>query len=367
MASLAQVTSATRTGLKWLGILIGFYILYNILLFPVGKFAFQLIFPPKAAIPEAKFGKLPIIAFPTRTTVPQFTYTIQTTSGSLPPACTKYPCNKGQLPDRMMVYPIANLQEGLFSLDLAKQKVGSVGFRADPQQITSEIYQWKGTQDSPDAQIIFNIVTNRFDYTVPLATDSSQLTAPVPDTNEAISSAINLLSKMGLYQKDFSKADTKGVLLKLVGQTLLPATSQSDAEYIQVNIARSNIDTYPILSISPNKPLINVLVGPQSPVAANGIYEAHYAYQQYLKDEGSAYYIKSVDQAYSELQQNQAFLTSFPPTGGSIAIRNVYLAYIELADTQKYLMPVYVFEGDNAFRAFVSAVRNDFVGVNTIN
>ena len=44
-----------------------------------------------------------------------------------------------------------------------------------------------------------------------------------------------------------------------------------------------------------------------------------------------------------------------------IIIRKIYLAYFEPATLTNYLQPVFVFEGDDNFVAYVSAVTDKYV------
>jgi len=43
-------------------------------------------------------------------------------------------------------------------------------------------------------------------------------------------------------------------------------------------------------------------------------------------------------------------------TAGQVTIRNIYLAYFEPVTLTNYLQPIFVFEGDNNFVAYVPAI-----------
>ena len=65
-------------------------------------------------------------------------------------------------------------------------------------------------------------------------------------------------------------------------------------------------------------------------------------------------------QAWEELQSGSAFVLQYPKTP-IITIRNIYLAYYDSISPQTYLQPVFIFEGDDGFVAYVPAVSRDYV------
>jgi len=64
-------------------------------------------------------------------------------------------------------------------------------------------------------------------------------------------------------------------------------------------------------------------------------------------------------QAWNELQQGKGYIANFGQQGdnGQITIRKVYLAYYDTEVPQTYLQPIYIFEGDKNFFAYVTAVN----------
>jgi hypothetical protein len=48
-------------------------------------------------------------------------------------------------------------------------------------------------------------------------------------------------------------------------------------------------------------------------------------------------------------------------TDSNVTIRKMYLAYYEPTTLTNYLQPIFVFEGDNNFVAYVSAVTSKYV------
>ncbi|MCL5432856.1 MAG: hypothetical protein M1524_01950, partial [Patescibacteria group bacterium] len=76
----------------------------------------------------------------------------------------------------------------------------------------------------------------------------------------------------------------------------------------------------------------------------------------------ATYPIKTADESFSDLQRGDAYIVSYDGTDPNIKIKNVYLGYY-LGDTeQDYLMPIVVFEGNDNFVAFISAIKNEWLG-----
>ena len=81
-----------------------------------------------------------------------------------------------------------------------------------------------------------------------------------------------------------------------------------------------------------------------------------------MKSAGSAAW--RLHEAFSELQEGKAFIPSNSNNANisNISIRNVLLGYYMGENRQDYLLPIVVFEGDNNFIAYVSAVKDEWIG-----
>src|SRR5882724_3175644 len=83
MASLTSVAITTRKAVR--------YSIYFIILLIIARISFgilvtviQKLFPTPPPVPTVQFGKLPTIPFPTGSTIPPLTLTVQTPEGGLP-------------------------------------------------------------------------------------------------------------------------------------------------------------------------------------------------------------------------------------------------------------------------------------------
>jgi hypothetical protein len=79
-----------------------------------------------------------------------------------------------------------------------------------------------------------------------------------------------------------------------------------------------------------------------------------------VSQENSATYpLKSGEEAFEELKNGGGAII----LGGNqveAAIRKVYLAYLDTKEYQDFLQPIFVFEGDGGFVAYVAAVQDSW-------
>ena len=84
--------------------------------------------------------------------------------------------------------------------------------------------------------------------------------------------------------------------------------------------------------------------------------ELAYTYWPIDLSTSATYGLITSDQAWSLLQSGQGYIARYPTSGNTVTVRNIYLGYYDSYDPQTYLQPVFVFEGDNGFLAYVPAV-----------
>ena len=167
--------------------------------------------------------------------------------------------------------------------------------------------------------------------------------------------------------------------------SLIETTSLSKAQVIRVNLYQKDVEydlntgksggeanikvheKMPILY--PNTPYSTMEFWITSDPGKAVVGEAHYIHQDVdLSDSSGTYNVISPQEAYDELSntdltKRKAYIAAYNGSDNNILIKDVYFAYY-LGDepekySQKYLMPIYVFEGSNGFFAYVSAVRDD--------
>lgn len=331
---------------KLLGIFVGVSVAI-FLLIELGLFVKEKISPTPPLPPTVKFGKLPSINFPQNATGKKLTYSLDTLTGSLP-----------TLQDRERVYRMEPVKPDLLALDKTQAKVARVGFTAPGIALSEDTYQW--TDQSPLAkQLIMNI----FSYNFTLS--SSFLSSPLSDSpsnlgnqNDALNAAQTFLLNMSMLPNDLDLIKTKTALLSIRNSALVPATSISNANVLRVDFFQADKNRLPIYYPKTATSTMTLFVANiQNKLQ---IVDGHFFHQN-ASGQFSTYPLKTASQAFSELKEQKTYVASYSGNNNNVSIKNVFLAYYMEDSPQDYLLPIIIFEGDNGFLAYVSAVTDEWI------
>ena len=314
----------------------------------VGVKVFRAVFPAPTPAPTVKYGKLPKIPFPENNSSVNLTYTLETAEGGFPEKFTT----------QAKVFFMPKTSANLLSLDSAISKSEALGFNSNIEQVSETVYKFKNPDFPSTLQM--NIVTNTFSISYDLTSDNSPINLKPPIADVAISEYESFLSDANMLPEDLTGGSTHDFLKVTDGQ-LTSALSLSEANFIKINLFRKNYDNLPSMTANPNEANVWAII---SGAQRDGqrIIAAEYHYHPIDETQYSTYPIKTPEAAFSELQNKQAYIASLGlnQTEGNLKIRRVYLAYFDPKDTAEYFQPIYVFEGDNGFSAYVPAVSADY-------
>jgi hypothetical protein len=156
---------------------------------------------------------------------------------------------------------------------------------------------------------------------------------------------------------------TTSKYLKLTGGQLATALSLSESDVVKVNLFRKNYDNLPSVTSTPDQANIWAIIGGASN-RSQEIIAAEDHYYSVDETQYSTYPIKTPAEAFTELQSGQAYTASLGlnKDGGSLKIRRMYLAYFDPGSVTEFYQPIYVFEGDNGFTAYLPAVISAYYG-----
>ncbi len=345
-----------KAALKWGGIS-GAGLITLFILFRIGVVLKDIILPPKPILPTVDFGKVPPIPFGDPVITGEFSYTIDTLTGELP-----------ALPDRINVYKTVYPPTTLLNADRAKRKAQSINFIdtsgrvLDYTTLTPTVFQWQKEYAGGTKTLTMDIET--YDFTV----KTGYLSIPnIPNVNyadeQAKTTVRDFLNAMGSFPPDVDPTKTRIQFLSVKEGTLVPAPSFSKTQTISVNLFQKNIEEYPM--VYPRYPLstMNFLVAGRN-ANTEDVIDANFKHIIINTEEPGIYPIKTAQTAFEELEQGKAFMANYYGSKKNIAITDVYLAYFLGEQHQDYVMPVIVFHGDGDFYAFVSAVNDEWIGVN---
>jgi hypothetical protein len=347
MPTLSQITSETKSTIKWgiIGLIVLILLYFGI---KIGGFLKEAIFPTPAPKPTVAFGKLPLVALPENPHAYNFTYTIDTLSGKLP-----------DFSDRINIYKMVQKKIDLLSFQRAKERAATLGFSSTPITVSDTVYEWANPESTIGKKLTLNSLGNEFNIDSNFYADEKILAGKnLPSEGQAISIANSYLASNSMLPETIDEEKTKATLFSIKNYTLIPSTSVADSQLIQVNFFEKNVDKKPIVYKSPYTPNISIYItgGEDS----NQIVKADYFYQEISKD-SATYPIKTTEQALKELIDGKAFFASVPSSTQEVSIKDMYLAYYMPSKNQEYLLPVFVFTGNNGFYAYVPAVTDEWI------
>lgn len=349
MFTLSNASKDTKEVLKWGGILIASLVVV-LMLIRITFYIKDLFFPTPPPKPTVAFGILQPQSFPQNAVNQNFTYSINTLTGSLP-----------YLPGQTKIYRIKPIQPDLLAVNKFQGKIANAGFENGYTAVSDKVFEWKSNPNfgAIEKRIRMNIVNNNFTITSLYTSDKNVLgSLQLPNQTKAIELATNTLNNMTMMPEDIDLSKTKTNLFSIQNDSLVTSTSLSNSQIIEVNFFQNDIDKLPIFYEKPNTSNISILVGGGSYqgqiVGANFVHQA-------ISDQYSTYPIKTVSKAYEELKQGKAYTASYFGTTTNVAINNVFLAYYISSQAQDFLMPIIVFEGNEGFFAYVPAITDEWI------
>lgn len=355
-------------------------IIFLIIIFRIGSFFIRSFNPPPIAPPNQAYDQLEDIKFPKSVVDNNFTYVLNTVSGTLPT----------DFPDRLGVYPIFPPQPSLLNLEQAREKARTLKFVDRQNKLVPETslgngkYEWSDPTEI-NRRLIFNIVTFDFSLTSNYLSSLTTLSAQrLGDEQTAIKIVESFLGSISLLHEDIdlektkstqknSSYDTYPKLFNIVNGALVPTNSLSNAKVIRVDLYQKDVEYEMTTGVKDAEPLkISLPIRyPDPPFSTMSFWiassqntaevaAAEFIYYPIDKSGEilATYPIISVEEAYQKLKENKAYIASYKGLDQQILIDNVYLAYYLGAENQKFLMPIIVFEGQDGFFAYVSAIKN---------
>lgn len=347
MPTLSQISFETKAITKWGGIILG-TILTLFILFKLGVFIKDTLYPTPPPPPTVGFDILNPIEFPNQKSENNFNYSLDTLTGQLP-----------NFPDRAKVYKIAKAEPDLLALRKAKDKAYRANFKQDPVLIGQNVYKW--TLDQPFSKTLsYNILTLDFNLTSSFLSNENAVTGKSFPLDEATitDAAKSFFLSLDSFPDDINAEKTVLDLFTIKNYVLLSATSISNAQAARVYFFQKDVDEKPIFYSNPKASPINALVtgGDNQPQVS----EANYFYQK-ITDQSETYPIKTAEQAFEELKSGKAYVASFPEDQNNISIKDVYLGYYIGDKKQSYLMPIVIFEGNDGFFAYLSSITDEWI------
>lgn len=391
--TLHETTEFAKKAGVVIGLLFGLIIIVTVAL-KAGAVIHAILFPPKIAIANEAYGKLPPLTFPKSSIANEFTYSINTVNGSLPQ----------DFPDRLIVYPMIINQPNLLDLKNAEQNIENLSFNdqngnpIQPVPIGGALYQWRETVPGQSGflrTLNYNTVSQNFSMTSNYLSQLSVLQAQsiqnFSGPTDAITPVQSFLNNINASTTDIDYTLTQSPpttnayttipqLYSVSNGQLTQTTAIANAQVVRVDLYQKTISYSLVAGIGqdlthsqtfnmqlpimyPNPPYspMNFLVA--SGQDAADVVNANFNHQSIntQPSQQATYPIKTAQQAFDDLKSGKGYIASYNGTGNQILINNVFLAYFIGSDQENYLMPIIVFQGQDGFFAYVSALSDNAI------
>ncbi len=347
MTSLTRIAIIARKSIRW-GIYVIIFLIVGKILLDTGISVYHKAFPTPPPAPTVKFGKLTAIPFPESSPSAQLSYVLETPENGFP----------ANIPNQANVYFMPKISPNLLALDTAKLVASALHFGNNPQKITDTVYLFNHPKVA--SALKMNIVTGNFSISYNLAEDKSPIDNKPSIAEVAAAQFRSFLSTAAILPPDLS-GPTTSKYLKLTEGQLDTALSLSESDIVKVNLFRKNYDNLPSVTGIPDQANVWGMLG-GSGDRDRQVVAAEYRYFPVDEGQFSTYPLKTPAEAFSELQNNKAYIAAIGlnKDGDTLKIRRIYLAYFDPDTPTEFYQPIYVFEGDNGFTAYVPAVTADY-------
>ena len=343
MTTLTETAYHTRRIIKYGSIGLVVFLMLRFI-WGAGFTYWKKIHPPPPPPPTVAFGKLPAISFPQKENLPSLTFQLETIEGMTP-----------NLADTGKVYFIPKPSATLLGLDRAKEMAKRIGFSLEPTKVSDRVYRFVGQNTSTTLEI--DIISQKFSFLYDFEHDQSILAEKkLPSEEQAVSEAKSFLRQADLLTADLENGQTKVSFFRLAMPNLIPVISLSEADFVRVDIFRANLDDLKVLPPLPSEAQVYLLFSGSRELGKR-IVKVNYNHPLISQEKSATYPLKTSSVAWEELIENKGFIANLPDDqDGKIIIRKIFLAYFEPETTQDFLQPIFVFEGDKNFLAYLPAI-----------
>jgi hypothetical protein len=322
--------------------------------------------PPRVERPTVAFAKLPPLKFSKAISSRPANFGLQTVTGTIPPTP---PIGKIFL----MPKPAGIT---FFSLARGKEFAARLGFLGEPEQLSPSQYKWVREVAVPDSGkkarrvLVVDVTSGNFNLSYDFKVDEALRKETLPTEREAVKIVANFLRDLNLYPLDLSGGERRVTYVKLQGGRLTPTVSKTEARFIRVSLFRKGVKDA-LLGPGVAADLVTPVTPPQFNQAQVQItlsgaagkerrfVSVNYVFWPVDYENFATYPLRSGQQAFEDLKNGDGAVVSGSPQ--KAIIRRVSLAYYDPAEHQDFFQPVYIFEGDNNFVAYVPAVEKAWI------
>lgn len=353
--NLTKVSKNFRIWVFYLGGFVIFYYILILLLIPTGKAIITAIIPQKNP-PTLAYGILPPLEFTTKAINGTPKYELNTKTGKLPTT----------IPTKVKVFKFKPMGFSYNAGKTAQENAAYIGF-TDTDLITDlkgKTYRWRSLKTGGILEI--QIDTKAMVMNTTLLGKTTTYSIGQVTEREAIRQVIDFLERVARIDDMYLAGTNKVYKGKYQGNKLVETQDEKDTQLYRIDFFR-NIENYKILGPDAKVGLLKVYFGQeQTQESTYGeikrtpvTFPIINAYYNEIDPQSTATYpLIPVTQAWESIKQGKGIISNVTPKGANpfveyetttvqnILINDIYLAYYETPKEQKYLQPIYVFEGN---------------------
>ncbi|OGG15136.1 hypothetical protein A2773_04570 [Candidatus Gottesmanbacteria bacterium RIFCSPHIGHO2_01_FULL_39_10] len=353
MATLTEISVYSRKAIIWLiAIVIGFIVLK--ILLNVFTSYWRAAHPPPAAKPNVLFDKLP---------TPQFPEDMKTSAG----LTIKLENIEGRPPETTpsgMVYFMPKKLPSLLAPAKAKDFAARIEFLSEPQVISTNQYRFIDTND-PKRVLNLDIINLNFDLTYDYASDPSTFEkVGMDEPDKIIETVKGYMQNNGLVDSSIFSVPPVVIYYRYDSTThiLKPVIPKEDADAARVDFFRPDIFGYKMLTSGYNRSY-NYAIISTSGILKNKFLKINYTFWPIDFGNAATYPLRTSQSAWEDLVAGNGMVATMGENTeeSTIVIRKIYLAYYDSGFADNYLQPIFVFEGDRGFFAYVPAILKDWL------
>ncbi len=364
--TLTEFMSQTRAFLAAAGIF-----LVGVTIWQIAAGFYALLFPEKIVrmppTPDYKFKALPRINFPYQEpSLKPTSYTLMADGVSVDQP-NSWPAF-GDM-DVITLYKLKPMSFSLMGDQKARDIAKRLNFPGQPNIIDDRkfLYTYLGNplEESLtiDTKTMFlTLDTNYLSTTNVYGTTTLTGEKQVPDRVEGIKAVRHYLNEAGILPPDLSDQAAVVEYQKGVGNRLEPVQNVIEADYIAVSLPR-----VPLPGFKNDQPSQYKFYGPDNISSVYGVvgktregenFVVHLRSYYYSLDmiDTATYPLRGSLSAWQSLQAGEGYVVN-PRRLRNVTIRNIELGFYESNQEQEFLLPIYVFHGDNGFMAYVQALH----------
>lgn len=353
MATLTEISIASR---KYVLYLIAVFIGYLILsfLFNLIKSSLTTNRPIPVPPPNVRFNKIPAPKFPQAATSSSgLQFELLNIEGRPPETTTA-----------AKIYAMPKKQPSLLTIQKANSFAVQLDFIKEPEVITPLYFRYTDPKDPLRTLELDAVNLNfklKYDYLKNLKAVSS---IPISNKNQPQKDVINYIQKRGFFDDGILKGKITSEYFTFDSNSLSisKASSIATTNMVRINFFRENINDMKVVPSGFYRSNTYILYTP-SPDVDTSILEVIYSYWPVAFDDFATYPLKSGASAWQELNNGYAYVINpgTNPPDKPIVVREIYLSYYDSEEPQTYLQPIFVFEGDNDFAAYLPAISPEWL------